>query len=214
LISEKKLSVSCMAALVLIAGLGLLSDRVQQTAMDQDRGLGGVINESGRQRMLTQMISSLATQYWLGDASARSELETAMATMQAGHKALSDPYRADVAQPGVAQELHKIYFVGPDSLDAQVGKYLAEAEQVASAGSQDSSQAALHAIQAQARGSLREGLNEVVLIHQRESEANIQMLKKLVWALYVLMVGVLVLLWFFLFQPMVRQIGRQSLVED
>jgi len=215
LISEKKLTAACIGTLALVAVLGLVSDRVQQGAIDENKGLAAVINESGRQRMLTQLISNLATQYWLGDASAKPELEAAMTMMAAGNKQLSEPYRAEGPADSGQRELHTLYFMGPGAVDTLVAKYLAEAEQVASAPAKNpAAEASLHDLQAQARGGLRDALNQIVLLHQREMETNMSTLKQLVWALYVLMVGVLVLVYFLAFQPMMKQAGRYGMVED
>ena len=191
---------------MIVGSLALGSHLFQQVAIRNNQGLAEVINVSGRQRMLSQRIASLAAQYRLGDPSARQSLLTAIAEFEAAHQTLSRAYLA-ASGTGSAPLLHRLYFEGSNSIDAQMTAFVRTARQVASMPASDSAQPALlAAIFQQAQAPLLNDLDHVVAVHQRESESRLAYLMRLQWILLAIMLLTLALEARYIYGPMIRRI--------
>ncbi|WP_284946044.1 GGDEF domain-containing protein [Acidisoma cladoniae] len=209
----RRLTLGYLAALTIVALLTVVSHLTLQHALHTENGSAAVVNVSGRQRMLSQRIASLAAQYALGDAGARASLELALTQFDTAHARLVHGDPAEDLPPAASSPgLQALYFGGPDPLDAQVRRYSAAATMVLTLSPADPRmKPLLTALFAQARAPLLVGLEAVVMAHQRASETQLRTLRRiqdttLIVILLTLMVEALAI-----FRPLVHRISRYAL---
>jgi diguanylate cyclase (GGDEF)-like protein len=187
-------------ALLAIGCIALISHLVQERSLESGQGIAATINSSGRQRMLSQRIESLAEQYHRGDSTARDEMVKAIDEFEKTHDRLSGD-----------RALHDTYFAGSNSLDKEVRAYIRSAREVSLLRPDDPAIPALLAeMSYEARSPLLTALNEVVSIHQKNSEEKLARLKVLQWVLLVIMGVTLTLEVLLIFRPLVQRIVRLS----
>ena len=84
-ISARTMTIGYTVALLIIASLSMASHIVLEYGLKSDEGSAAIINKSGRQRMLSQRIASLAIQYRQGDASVNDDLNSAIGEFETAH---------------------------------------------------------------------------------------------------------------------------------
>jgi diguanylate cyclase (GGDEF)-like protein len=194
-------------ALVIIAGLSIASHTVLEYSLQTDEGSAAVINKSGRQRMLSQRIASLAAQYKSGDVSVRDDLRSAVSEFESAHDFLVSASRAGKLTDANAQELQALYFGSDNSLDAQVRSFVADARQIPDLPLDDPRlDQILPRIFAEARTPLLTALDTVVTIEQRRSEQRVMDLERLQWAILATVLATLLIEAIVIFRPMIRGI--------
>jgi len=209
-LSTRALTLSYAVALLIIAALSITSHAVLDYGLSSDEGSAAIINQCGRQRMLSQRIASLAAQYRLGDASAQPALVQAISEFETSHAELLRDTR-DATHSQAQPRLMAIYFQGDDPLDRQVGNFVAEARKVAGMAPNDPGQAALlAAIFAQSRGPLLEGLEAVVTVQQDAAEQRVISLQRLQWTILAVVLMALGCEAIWIFRPMIRRIARYT----
>ncbi len=209
--SSRFLTLGYIAALTMVAVMSVASHVVLDRTLVAHAGAASVINVSGRQRMLSQRIASLAAQSALGDVSARVELKIAIDEFELAHRRLvhGDPARGLPAPS--SPDLHALYFSGSTPLDAQVHAYIAQARLVDGLQAGDPRlKSDLAPLFAAARKPLLAGLNAVTAQHQRMSEVQLQTLKTLQMASLALILLTLLAEALGIFRPMVRKIMRYT----
>jgi diguanylate cyclase (GGDEF)-like protein len=200
-----------IAALSMVAVMSVASHVVLDRTLVDHAGAASVINVSGRQRMLSQRIASLAAQSALGDPRARSDLKTAIDAFERAHVKLVHGDPGLGVLPPTSPKLRTLYFGGPAPLDGQVRRYIAQARQIAALPAGDPRiRPQLAPLFAAARTPLLAGLNAVTAEHQRLSEAQLQALKRLQVASLALIIATLVAEALGIFRPMVRRIVRYT----
>jgi len=206
-LSARRLTSYYVAALLIIAGLTLASHLMLTYVLSHNQGTAAIINVSGRQRMLSQRIASLAAEYRLGDATARPALLTAINEFATTEAALSAANR-DIAAPGAETlQVRNIYAGGTDSLDTEVGSFVADARQIASLPPADPAAAApLKRLFAAARSTLLDKLNEIVAIHQSQTERILAELEDLQLSILAVVLLTLTIEALMIFRPMVSRI--------
>jgi diguanylate cyclase (GGDEF)-like protein len=209
---ERRLTVAYLLALTIVALLTVVSHLTLEHALRTHDGSAAVINISGRQRMLSQRIASLAAQYALGDAGIRPSLQAALVQFEAAHRRLIDGDASMGLPPAEASpELRAIYFGGPDPLDTQVGRFCAETSAVlALAPGAPAMKPILAALFAQAQSRLLTGLERVVTAHQRTSEAQLRRLRQIQDTTLTVILVTLMIEALGIFRPMVRRISRYA----
>jgi diguanylate cyclase (GGDEF)-like protein len=209
---ERRLTIAYVVALSIVALLTLASHAVLTSVLKTQDGSAAVINVSGRQRMLSQRIASLAAQYALGDAAAGAPLKAATDQFERQHESLihGDP-SLGLSAPR-SPELKALYFLsGPDSLNSEVRQYIAEARQVGAFPPGDARmKPILTRIFAQARAPLLHGLEAVVAIHQQESEREVAKLEGIQDATLIVVLLTLLLEALAIFRPLVRRVSRYA----
>jgi diguanylate cyclase (GGDEF)-like protein len=206
-ISPRLLTATYIVALLLIAGLSIASHIVLDYGLKSDEGSAAIINQTGRQRMLSQRIASLAAQYRLGDASVLDDLRSTIAAFQNSHDSLALAVRASTFGENTSSRLKALYFEGPNPLDGQIETFVSEARAVADLPPDDPAMPDLLAhLFAQARSPLLNTLNDVVTVHQRESERRVDRLESLQWAILGTILAALALEAIMIFRPMIHRV--------
>jgi len=209
-LSERSLTAGYSLALGLIALLALVSHITLDRVLAEQKGVAAIINVSGRQRMLSQRIASLAAQYALGSPTAKADLLAATDRFEAAHRKLAD----DSAQtPGNGSEaaIRDLYFNGATALNAEVAAYVSLARHVVQQ-KQDAPGISpdMAKLFAEARSPLLNELDQVVQLHQQDSD---RQLGRLLWLQHITLAIVLLTLTteaMLIFRPMVRRIARYA----
>jgi diguanylate cyclase (GGDEF)-like protein len=209
-LSAQTLTTYYVFALSVIGCLAIVSHLLQQRTLFSSRGYASVVNLSGRQRMLTQRMASLAAQYRMGDLSARAELLTAADELEENEARLSAPYRTS-GRTHFSASLHLLYFGSPVSLDRETQEFVRAARTIAALSPTDPAAGApIRFLFAEARAPLLVRVDQVVSLHQQEAEENVAALNRLQWILLLAMLGSLCLEALTIFRPMVRRIFLYS----
>jgi diguanylate cyclase (GGDEF)-like protein len=206
-ISSRALTVYYVAALLIIAGLSIASHVLLNYVLRSSEGSAAIINVTGRQRMLSQRIASLTAQIRLGDESARPDLQRAIGEFETAHAALSLASRDTAANSATGGQLNRLYADSRHGLDVAVRSYVADARRVVVLKAGDPAMAAVSThLFAQARAPLLGALNQVVAIHQRESEKRLAQLQMLQWVILGIVLITLLAEAVAIFRPMIRRI--------
>ncbi len=206
-ISSRALTRAYVFALLIIASLSIASHIALEASLQSNEGSAAVINRSGRQRMFSQRIASLAGQWKAGDATARAELRAATGEFETAHEFLLLALQGEAVREDGGRELQAIYF-GPNSLDTQVRSFIADARQVAALEPNDPRIALpLSRIVVEARQPLLTALNNVVGIEQARSETRLNRLEQLQWAILITVLVTLMIEASFIFRPMIKKIA-------
>lgn len=207
---ERRLTVGYICALAIVALLTIASHFILMGVLRAQVGSAAVINVSGRQRMLSQRIASLAAQYEMGDASAHGDLRAAVDRFERQNEILVHG-DASLNIPGATTPaLHDLYFESPVRLDAQTRAYIAEARQILDAPPGDpAARPVLTQIFAQATPLLG-ALERVVAIHQRASESVLGRLQHIQDATLFVVLLTLLLEALGIFRPLVHRVTRYA----
>ncbi|MCC8967292.1 diguanylate cyclase [Bradyrhizobium sp. Pear76] len=210
-LSARSLTAAYILALCVVAVMSFASHWTLNGVLRAHEGAASVVNVSGRQRMFSQRISSLAAQYALGDLNVRADLVTAIDQFEAAHQRLRSGDDALKLPAPTSTRLFDIYFTGSPSLDELVRVYVADARTVAAMKPGDQgSQPALSRLFAAARSPLLTRLNEVVSAHQQTSERQLETLARIqIGSLGVVLITLLAEA-LGIFRPMVGRIVRYT----
>ncbi len=210
-LSERRLTMRYVVALLIIAMLSVASHVMLCDVMRTNSGSAATINLTGRQRMLSQRIASMAGQYTLGDRTAREPLLLAISQMEAAHQRLMQDVGVDRQSAHGLPALQALYFGGATPLDTRVHDFIADARAIADTPpGAAASRAPLSRIFAASRAPLLLQLEQVVTLHQRVSEGRLSMLRQLQWLTLIVVLTTLLLEGIGIFRPMVRRVGRYT----
>ncbi|MBK1664647.1 histidine kinase [Rhodospirillum rubrum] len=206
-----------LLALSLIALLALSGYLAfDKLATQHDRTLG-LVNISGRQRMLSQRTALYAERLVRDDCPEPVEvchriLREATDLLEDSHGALTRG-SAEMGLPvEKSPEIAALYFDGAPSLDQRMTDYLAALRQILTATRTGDDALALDAYRRVVRessGPLLDDLDRLVARHQSEGEAALEHLDRAESAILVLTLLTLLLEIVLIFRPMVTQIHRQ-----
>jgi len=208
--SERSLTTGYALALGLIAILTVASHVTLNRVLAAHEGSAAIVNLSGRQRMLSQRIASLAAQIRLGSPTARDDLLRAADRFETAHHQLLNESTQDPASSSAAA-FRAIYFGGDMPLDSEVTAYLRLARHIADEPpGTPAIGGELAALLAEARSPLLTRLDQVVQMHQQESEAQLNRLQGLQRITMLVVLITLATEALLIFRPMVRRIVRTS----
>ncbi|NPD69884.1 diguanylate cyclase (plasmid) [Lichenicola cladoniae] len=206
-LSARLLTRYYVTALLIIAGLTISSHLLLTYVLQHNHGTAAIINVSGRQRMLSQRIASLAAQYRLGDKTAHPALVAAIDEFEATEATLSKTSRAITRSNAETLQIQNIYTRSKDSLDAEARDFVTNARQVANLAPADpAARPPLDHVFAAARLSLLSKLNEIVAIHQRETEHVLAELEVLQQVILGVVLSTLIVEALMIFRPMIHRI--------
>jgi len=210
-LSSRAFTAYYLSALMVIASLTIASHLVLSYVFNHNQGDAAIINVSGRQRMLAERIASLAAQYRLGDRGARPDLTSAIDEFETSERALrAANFAIKDGDSGIAR-LEAIYAGGTQPLDAEVRRFVAAARRVAALPPGAVAAAApLAELFADARSSLLTKLNDVVAIHQQETERVLSELEQLQLAILAIVLVTLVVEALTIFRPMITRIATYT----
>ncbi len=210
-LSLRRLTALYLACLLLIAGISGEFRVIFVQHFQRDNRLASLINVSGRQRMLSQRVAGLTSAYAMGDISARAPLLAAADELLTNEQELETHNRTYPTPDAGGVRIRKIYFGGPVPLSAVVQQFVAEARQVAALPPASPRSVPLRAdIMAQARAPLLVALNEVVTIHQQQTERALSRLNKIESISCAAILLTLLAEALFIFRPMIRLVGKRA----
>ena len=196
-----------VVALSIIALLSIVCHLVLSNEIRIGESSAGLINVSGRQRMLSQRISSMTAQYRLGMPYARQDLLDAINLFAQQQQILAAHIRSSEQADEETASLRSLYAGTPDSLDKQTATFLALARQVAATPPRDPAIAALSTqLFALARSPLLSRLDQVVSIRQKGAEKRIQRMQIIQSLILTMVLLTLAVEAQTIFRPMVRRI--------
>jgi diguanylate cyclase (GGDEF)-like protein len=204
---ERRLTIGYICALTIVALFTIVSHFVLVGVLKTQDGSAAVINMSGRQRMLSQRIASLAAQYTLGDVGVRAQLEAATDRFARQNDSLVHGDPAMGIAPATMPALRALYFSPPVRLDAKTQDYVAEAQQIAQAPPGDPRvKPVLTRLFAQAT-PLLQGLEKVVTVHEQASETVLMRLERIQDATLIVVLLTLLLEALGIFRPLVQRVS-------
>ena len=196
-------------AIALIAVLSIISFAIIQQLIRTESTSAAVINQSGRQRMLSQKIALLSVQL-VGSENPvrrdeiRAELKKATNLFQRSHRALTS------GKPRAASnQVREIYFAEPHDLDDRIKQYAAKAQSLSN-NTSGRGIAAQAAVITMAAPALLESLNAVVDQHQLESENDVDRLWAMALGILIVTLSMLVLICYLIFRPTVDLVEHEA----
>lgn len=174
-----------------------------------------VVNTSGKQRMLSQRIASLAQQYYLQTYGSEKftsishddlalDLQMQINQMRLNANALSTGNLNETTHVKLSKRIHELYF-GSTNLKQRIDIYLALSESLLRAKSKPEALKILPKLIALSN-TLLPNLMDTVLQYQKESENNITLIRTIAFITLILILFTLMLETIFIFQPMANKI--------
>ena len=211
MLSERRLTIGYLAALGLVAVLTVVSHITLSRVLAEHEGSAEIVNVSGRQRMLSQRIASLAAQYRMGSPTAKTDLLAAVNQFESAHHKLLAASVAPGQPDRSAAKFREMYFGGDMPLDGEVAAYIALARQIAAQRSEAvDTGPALDQIFREARSPLLKRLDDVVAHHQQDSEQQLSLLELLQAITLSVVLITLAAEALMIFRPMVRRVARYA----
>lgn len=196
-----------VAALCLVALLALASHLTLERVLATRDGSATAIDESGRQRMLSQRIAFEAALYVQGgDAAARDALSQTADRLEAAHARLS-------RDPQLSPATRALYFAPPVAADRMVREYLFLARTVAEPArgpAEPMVRAAFAQLRTLAQGPIVASLDAIVDRHRREGDARIAGLQAFQGGLLAVLLATLAADVLLVHRPMARRLREHA----
>ena len=210
-VSTRSLTIYYVVALLILGGLLLGCHAIMIRELNGAGHAAAIINQSGRQRMLTERIARSASEYRLQMPGARENLLAAASAMERSHRVLAAEAAGLNSSTGELKRLHEAYDpAGTDSLEGQIVPYLALARHLVSHPASDADSAGELTMLSAEAAMLVLSFEEVVTIRELIAEQRDERLKaiqtKLLWIAFLTMLAEALTI----FRPMVRRTIRSS----
>ncbi|QDL93012.1 diguanylate cyclase [Paroceanicella profunda] len=203
----KRMTLAYLAGLTLVAVLSSAVHFLLDNIIVQQQDAATIINVAGRQRMLSQRIALLASDFRTGDLEARALMLDAVATMERAQDALISGGDLGITR-GLSATAREMYFDGPDPLDPKVRAYLADARELAS--DTPNAARAYHRLTRAARSDLLPDLDSAVQLFETEAQDEIAWMRTAQSTVLISLLVTLALEAVFIFHPLVRMVRRHA----
>jgi len=206
IISQRAMTLRYTSALIVVAILSITSHLILIHVLSSHKNAAAIINTSGRQRMLSQRMASMALQYEAGNAAAKLDLVAATDEFQANFIALgSGPDSKRIFAE--SKLLSDLYHTGPEALDTAEPAYVKLARDIAAAPPGDPSVAPeMTQLLAQAQAPLLDQLNTATVAYLELRHDEVMSTVKVQSALLALIILTLFLEIMLIFRPMIKRI--------
>lgn len=194
-------------ALMIIAAMIVFSYFLTQQILFTHDGFAKKINDSGRQRMLSQRIISYMLQDYLHPSiKSKDEIKKAKKILLFTHKSLSKPFKNEKksADP-FYQTMHKLYFLGNSSISLGVIKVSSLVDNYLS-NNDNSKKIIIEELANLVNFELLDKLNKAVLAYQKESEYKMKEVEHQQKMVLYLVLLVLILEARFIFHPLFNKV--------
>ena len=199
----------CAVALALIIALVVVGDGILAWRIQAQRHDATLINLSGRQRMLSQRITSLTLQYSMATGPSRevlaADLRESISLMESAHVILTRG-DLDAAIEPPSQTLHAHYFRPPARLDEEVRGFISSATALLDAPD-GSRSTALAPIIESSNSRLLQKLDQAVSLYELEASSKVEGIERLDRMLTVAMLILLVAIAVFILKPIIRSVA-------
>ncbi len=202
-----------LIAIFLIALLSTSAFFILYSALKQSESTAFIVNLSGKQRMLSQRVASLAQQYYWNtfyrpdpilSENAKTQLKEAITEMRNANEALSSGRLSAEYTVELSKEIRDFYF-GSTQLKQRVDDYLDNAQHLLEPANAHEELIHLHHIVLTSHALLGD-LHAAVVQYQKEGDAKIASINHSEWITWLITLMVLLLEVIFIFQPMADKI--------
>lgn len=197
---------SYVIALSIVAMLSLLAHLAMGVTLRSNENSAEIINESGRQRMLSQQIALFSFQHLAGDDAARASLSAAVDRFETSHSRLVAMADHRHFTDSTNTRLDDTYY-GSSRVDELSTAYVAAARQIAAWEAGQPAPTDSVQVVAQSRDPLLRGLDQIVLIHQQHAESRTRLLETVQWLILGVVLITLLFEAIFIFRPMAEKLG-------
>ena len=215
--SKLDLTLTYILALGLIAVLSIVGHLTLDRTIKNTEHTAAIINVSGAQRMLSQRIVVLATEYVTTDdkfkrMAARADLEAAAIFMERSHIVLTEGSEVRGVPATMSDEMRAMYFKDPINLDREVNAYLDHARALI-----DAPETALNLdnpdyryLWKTANPKLLHLLDGAVKRYENEGEERIRFLERMQFGVLGATLLTLLGVALFVFRPLVSRVRRYA----
>lgn len=206
-----------IVAVLIIALLASIAFFSVHTGVKSSELTAYIVNLSGKQRMLSQRIASLAQQYYYIRYDSKknstiehdeyaSRLEAAMDQMHSNNNALSNGNLDNSTHVELSESIRAYYF-GDINLKKRVDIYLELSEKLLRSTSKSEALELLPQILLHSN-TLLPDLQDTVVQYQKEGEETIATIRNIALAAWILILFALLLEMIFIFQPMANNLQK------
>jgi diguanylate cyclase (GGDEF)-like protein len=212
----RKGTVTYLIALFIIALLSFFSHQLVQSIVKKQEATARVVNQAGRQRMLSQRITRFAGEMLLpverqSTPNLRQEYFAAVSNMAEVHQALVNGSVSLQIPASDSIAIKTLLFQNPINLDQQVSLFITTARRISDTNSSaEIRQQALLSLRLAANKNLLNGLDKLVNQYQLESEQAIYKLQHYNQLSLVSMLLTLLLEALLIFRPLLLNLFRRE----
>ncbi|MDF1761439.1 MAG: type IV pili methyl-accepting chemotaxis transducer N-terminal domain-containing protein [Coxiellaceae bacterium] len=204
---KKKYTLWYVAALTLIAVVSLLSHLLLNMTLAREQGFAQYINISGRQRMFSQRIVSLAQQYQSGDQTAKNKILQALQSFKQTQTTLVQFVHQQNSDSAPMRALRELYSDSNDSLQHDANLFTINVSNLLSHNTDSPEyRQTLSQLIIVANTPLLNKLDLSVKYLQKESERRLTFSIEAQWWLLGIIILILILEAVFVFNRMLKQL--------